>query len=532
MFTYIRRQRKKIIVLASIIIFRQALLTNAAILNASALTSIANQNFVDFIKAEMFVIINWAIIILCDRYTKINKANTIQDINIDIRNDISKSFSESGHKMYHSQSVGTHLSWLNNDIENINKLGLEPFFLLIRDSSAMVFSFFVLIRFHYLLSIITVIGAFLFMLIPKIYNNKIKTVNLELTKENENFVESLEDTLYGFDVLLSMNTIHTLAKRIEKASKDYKKINVKKAKLDSVVSLIGYSANIIFQVVLITFSGYLVFIGQVQIGILDSVSMLADLVFSGLSNFNIYLSSIKGVAPIFSKFNDYKAAIEINNSNIGNLNTTSNEIIQAKRLAYKYNNEEYLFKNIDFKITQGKKYLITGNSGTGKSTLFKILCGYLNDYSGSINIFGTRIKDLSATTISEHITYIHQDTYLFKGTVKSNLQISNDSSDEKLLLVLNRVGFKDPSKMLNKEVGHAGANLSRGQRQRIALARAFLSDKKILFIDEGFSSLDKNSAYFLEKNLLIDTKLTLLMISHTNSDEIKEMYDEIITLVK
>lgn len=215
-------------------------------------------------------------------------------------------------------------------------------------------------------------------------------------------------------------------------------------------------------------------------------------------------------------------------SYLSNHNLNKELLFKGRNLSFRYNTE-YLFKNLNFSIIKGKKYLIKGKSGTGKSTFFKLLVGYLNNYQGDLEIMGIDIKNLSSKEIAEYVSYIQQENYLFKGTVKSNLTLNNQYTEETLADMLTKVGFINPHELLSKEVGQGGKNLSRGQRQRIALARALLTDKKILLLDESFSSLDQQSAIKLETMLLLKKDYTIITISHTNTDSVKDLYDVIIS---
>lgn len=139
------------------------------------------------------------------------------------------------------------------------------------------------------------------------------------------------------------------------------------------------------------------------------------------------------------------------------------------------------------------------------------------------------MKKLSTKQILEKLTIIQQENFVFSGTVKDNITMGEVAEDSEVTKYLERVGLTQ-EKFLFSEVEVHGKNLSGGQRQRLAIARALFNGKKILLIDEGTSALDKESAKSLMEMLLGNKDLTIIMISHDISDELRDKFDNIIKL--
>jgi putative ABC transporter, ATP-binding protein len=139
------------------------------------------------------------------------------------------------------------------------------------------------------------------------------------------------------------------------------------------------------------------------------------------------------------------------------------------------------------------------------------------------------LKKLSTKQILEKLTIIQQENFVFSGTVKDNITMGEVAEDSEVAKYLEKVGLAQKD-FLHSEVEVHGENLSGGQRQRLAIARALFNGKKILLIDEGTSALDKESAKSLVEMLLGNKELTIIMISHDISDELREKFDSIIKL--
>ncbi|MCQ9213219.1 ATP-binding cassette domain-containing protein [Streptococcus sp. O1] len=153
--------------------------------------------------------------------------------------------------------------------------------------------------------------------------------------------------------------------------------------------------------------------------------------------------------------------------------------------------------------------------------------GFLRNYTGSITFYGQEIRDLPTHYLAQHILFLPQEAYLLSTTIQENLCLGQDFSEKELKAACLQAGltihepFED---FLHREVGDRGQSLSGGQRQRIALARGLLRGQKIILIDEGTSAVDKETAIAIERELLQQPGLTIIMISHTSHPELAHYF--------
>ncbi|MBU9727419.1 ABC transporter ATP-binding protein/permease [Lachnospiraceae bacterium ASD4241] len=193
--------------------------------------------------------------------------------------------------------------------------------------------------------------------------------------------------------------------------------------------------------------------------------------------------------------------------------------IVCSDLSYSYEEEREILHGADFHFPQGSFSALVGESGCGKSTAASILMGRNKKYSGSVTLGGVELRDIAEESLMKNVTYISHNSYLFKGTVRENLRMGNpDASDEELWRVLGQMKLAD---FLREEQGldtplmEKGANLSGGQCQRLALARALLHDSPVYIFDEATSNIDVESENHIMDQIhtLAGTK-TVLLISH------------------
>ena len=174
---------------------------------------------------------------------------------------------------------------------------------------------------------------------------------------------------------------------------------------------------------------------------------------------------------------------------------------------------------MDLQFPQGSFTALVGESGCGKSTIAAILMGRNKGYAGSVTIGGVELKDVNENSLLRNITYVSHQSYLFKGTVRDNLLMGKPSaSDDELWAVLERVnlaGFLKAEQGLDTPLLEKATNLSGGQCQRLALARALLHDSPVYIFDEATSNIDVESEndIMAEIHKLARTK-TVILISH------------------
>lgn len=178
--------------------------------------------------------------------------------------------------------------------------------------------------------------------------------------------------------------------------------------------------------------------------------------------------------------------------------------------------DQPIIKSIDFSFQKGKKYSVAGKSGCGKTTLINLLNGYYAGFEGDILYDGVSIRELDVQKLNEVSSVIHQNVYMFDESINSNICLHKQISQPKLQRALDMSGvsmFLSEEKTLDTSVGENRNNLSGGQRQRIAVARALVQEKSILILDEGTSTVDMQTAYDIESQLLKISGLTVITIT-------------------
>ena len=193
--------------------------------------------------------------------------------------------------------------------------------------------------------------------------------------------------------------------------------------------------------------------------------------------------------------------------------------IVCSDLGFSYDEEREILHDVDMVFPKGGFTAIVGESGCGKSTLAAILMGRNKGYTGSVTVGGVELSEVAESSLMENFTYISHQSYLFKGTVRDNLLMGKpDADDEELWAVLERTnlaGFLRGENGLDTPIAEKGANLSGGQCQRLALARALLHDSPVYIFDEATSNIDVESENDIMGSIRTLAKVkTVILISH------------------
>ena len=231
------------------------------------------------------------------------------------------------------------------------------------------------------------------------------------------------------------------------------------------------------------------------------------------SFFHIAMNGMAASDKIFRLLDLEETKLEITES------FPSDHTIRCSGLSFSYDPDREILHNVDLAFHQGSFTALVGESGCGKSTLASILMGRNRGYTGKVTVGGVPLSSIQEESLLRNITYISHQSYLFKGTVRDNLLMGKPAaSDEELWAVLSRVNlaaFLKAEQGLDTRLLEKASNLSGGQCQRLALARALLHDSPVYIFDEATSNIDVESENDIMREIheLAKSK-TVILVSH------------------
>ena len=206
--------------------------------------------------------------------------------------------------------------------------------------------------------------------------------------------------------------------------------------------------------------------------------------------------------------------------------------ISFNHIYFSYSEGKEVLKELNLQVKEGEKVVLIGTSGSGKSSILKILMGMERAQSGTIRIGGQDTVDLGEDRIFKEISYIQQEVFIFDGTIRENISLFQTYQEEELQSVIERAGLRNlvKEKGLDYLCGENGAALSGGERQRISIARSLLRKTPILLADEITASLDKENSYLVLDTLLNIENTTEILVLHDLDSRILSRVDRICVL--
>lgn len=381
---------------------------------------------------------------------------------------------------------------------------------------AVIMSFTVNVKTAFVFAIaVPILSIFVFLVMYKSIP-LMKKVQLKLS----NLLKRTRNNLSGIRVIRAFKLEHKEAEEFMKANNDFSKFQLFAGKISSLLNPITYII-INFAIIAIIYLGGL----EVNNGIIENGDVVAQ--YNYMSQILVELIKFASFTITINKAlasgKRVFSVLEVKNTQYfpetSNIENDSDIAIEMTNCALRYpKNQENSIEGINLTIKKGETFGIIGATGSGKTTLVSLLARYYDATEGSIKLFGNDINQYSKKDLRETVGIVLQNSVLFKGTIKDNLLMANNKSDEEILKALEISQalevVKNRENQLNSEVFQGGSNFSGGQKQRLSIARTLLSDPKILILDDSSSALD----FLTDKNLRdaikkLNNDLALLIIS-------------------
>ncbi len=465
-------------------------------------------------------------IFICSRFLRIGY---MRDTLLDVRTLAFDRILKMSYEKFNQSSKEIYVSNLINDINTFEQNFFLKLLNIIYQGGKYVFSILILIIIDPLFGLGTASISLLVYAISSRFENQTVKLQTQVSQYNEAFTLEASNTLNGLEIL-KLNRVEDLF--LNKTIAAIDKVERKKLHFavftESQRGVTRFLSNFIFVGMMV----YLLTQAYNNVS-LTQIALLLQL--GG--------GCIWPIGYVLPMFNELKASLAIFDK-ICTPETTQEESVKSNQ-PYAFEND-FSIRNLNFSydgksalrvpdlsLERGKKYLIKGASGAGKSTLLKLLSKIYENYEGDILLDQVPLSHIDEVDFNRHIAFIYQDVFLFEDTIRNNITLFKEATDEELEQVIRQAGLEDliQSKPngLDEMLSENGKNLSGGQRQRISIARAIFKKADILFVDEGTSSLNEELGRDIESTIL-SLDCTVVAISHRYYAGITEQYDHVLEI--
>lgn len=282
-------------------------------------------------------------------------------------------------------------------------------------------------------------------------------------------------------------------------------------------------ASIISYVVLFAAGIHYTFKGEMTVGQFVSMQGLIFLMHDPLMTLGFIVSEWKKGFTALERLTEiYFNPKDDSLLKTGSKINETDEVFKVKDLGFSYKDNSPIFSKLNFTLKKGERLGVVGPIGAGKSTLMNLLSGFEKTDTGQILFFDKELSEYSHPSLREYMCLVHQKPFLFADTIRSNISLDKNVTDEEIWKNLEIAGLYDDVKnfpdQLDTQLGEWGINLSGGQKQRLTLARALARNPKLLFLDDCLSAVDTITEEKILKNLDRYLKdVTLVWVAHRQS---------------
>ncbi|MFX1390938.1 MAG: ABC transporter ATP-binding protein [Promethearchaeota archaeon] len=347
-------------------------------------------------------------------------------------------------------------------------------------------------------------------IVSRAYRRSIGNINAAM-------VESIE----GIQVCKSYGQEATVSEQFDETNKEYFETNFKLTATTHMWRPILETVAGITLVIIVYFGGQFVLQGIIIPGTIFMFILYLQRFFRPIMVVALFFPQLSAGMAAYERILDildYEPKVK-QNPNSFKLNNLKGEI-EFNNVNFCYKPQEWVLKGFNLRIEKGEKLAIVGHTGAGKSSLVKLLSRYYEFQGGSIKIDRIDIRDIKLDSYRRNIGMVHQDVFLFSGTIEENIRYGRqNASEEDLWRAIKAVHAEELINYLpqglNTIIGERGRGLSAGQKQLISFARALLMDPKILILDEATSSVDAYTEAIIQEALdVLLQDRTSIIIAH------------------
>ena len=424
-------------------------------------------------------------------------------------------------KYYDKSSVGILITRAVTDMERIADIFGQGLFMILSDILKMLIVGIVMTIMNWKLSLIVFSTLPLILIATKIFQKYMKTAFDQVRTEVANLNSFVQERVTGMKVLQLFAREEIEYLKFKEINERHKKAWLKTVWYNSIFFPVAEILSSLTLGVVVWYGGMNnILDNSTSLGELTAFIMMIPMMFRPLNQiankFNTLLMGMVAAERVFKVLDTDSNINESGNKIANNLRGD----IQFKNINFSYNESETVLKNISFEIKAGTTTAIVGSTGAGKSTIINLINRFYEINSGDILIDGINIKEFTLSSLRDQIGFVSQDVHLFSDTILHNITLNNSNiSFDQVKRASTEIGVHDFITTLpngyNYNVRERGIMLSTGQRQLISFLRAYITNPRILILDEATSSIDTDSEILIQKAIekMTDDR-TSLVIAH------------------
>ena len=526
MFTeYLWKKKWHIFGFILITVFSTVMMSLFSLRIADVFTAAEAFDYEGVLRLVLLMYIWYIFIRLVDYYAELFGVYIVNSIRRDIKYDMFDSLINRELPDFASRNSGEYIAEFTNDITIIETKYLIPLREILSYIITIVTVCSVIFTIDIRMTLVLAAGTMICLLLPILASGYTSSRMMRFLESFDGFVQYLKDVFNAYFLFRNFALEAEVSSQFkeENSTIEQKKYNAELALVvvNNVVGRIAWAIPMI--VVVLGLQGVLR--GSLAMGSVFSAYLLAGELGMPLQCIGHRIGMIRSLKPLEKKVAAMKKMKNSQPVTALSIPTADQLEIEYCGVGLSIEGKEILH-GVNMKFEANKKYLILGRNGSGKSTALKLLKHFHKNYSGTITLNGSDLRSSEGKALSELISYSNETVSLLSDTVRNNILLFRDLTEEQLKAAVDKSGLNVP---LERNVGDNGRFLSSGERRKLEIARALVSEPEVLIFDEVVSTLDIETAYEIEK-LILSLDKTVIMISNAFSGQLLSRYDGIIVM--
>ena len=445
-----------------------------------------------------------------------------QNVVFDLRSEVYRSLQKLSLKYFENRSTGELMSRANDDVNYVERIFIDGVEQVVTATLTLIGISVILFYMHWKLALVALLPIPFLIYGAWIYTEKAHNQYHVVRKRAASMNSKLQDSISGIRETLSFNRQLHEVEQFEKRSRDYCEGTLKVMRMWAIYSPTMMFLGSLGTVLILLFGAGLVQANEITVGSLVAFVGYLALFYTPINQLHsvnhMLQHALASGDRLFEIIDTVPDVRESPNAILPLTNVRG--VIHFDRVNFSYIEGKPAILGIEFTLSAGEKIALVGHTGSGKSTLVKLLMRFYDVDSGIISLDGYPIKDLKLSYLREQIGLVSQDPFLFNGTVAENIMYGNIEASREEIIKAAIASHADPFiKNLpdgyDTQVGERGVKLSGGEKHRIAIARTFLKDPPIIILDEATSTVDTKTEYHIKEALnKLMAGRTTLSIAH------------------
>lgn len=516
---YFKQSKKLLILLLCSVVFVTIASLLAPAIQGEAIDCIKDRSWDILYKCAVWLLVVYLVNVLFSLAQSLLAARLSQSIVRQMRHDLFKKIDYLSIKYLDTHSNGDIMSRMTNDVENVSNTIAQSLGSLISGILTVVGTVAIMFAYCWQLTLITLVTVIITVVVTK----KMSKVMRKVYRKRSQILGSLnghsEEMITGYKSIVAYNKQDDVIEEFCKTSDELMKVSIKAEILGgSMGPVMNCISNISF-VIVAAFGGYFAYTGLITIGTISAFIIYAKQFSRPINEiaqlYGTIQTAVAGAERVFALID------QPDEDNCGNKDMVNVKgEVSFRNVNFSYVPEKQVLFDFNLDVKPGQKIALVGATGSGKTTVVNLLMRFYPVDSGEILIDGVNIYDIKKDELRKNIAIVLQDTVLFSDTIENNIKYSNpDASDTEMYYAAEMSNSKYFIERLPKKyqtfLKQAGAGLSHGQRQLLAIARAVLANPKILILDEATSSVDTRTERNIQDAMVkLMKNRTSLIIAH------------------